>query len=110
MTNTSEKGTALILIIVVIIVILIGAFAFKKMKQTPSAVMNNQGAPTNNVANTPLPVVTVGPSSLNKGASNADLDQDLQTISGKMNSVNSTSTDVDTSIQNQSADSGSNLQ
>ena len=48
--------------------------------------------------------------SLSSGNTNTDLDKDMQTIGGKMNSVGSATSDVDTSFQNQQADSPSPIQ
>lgn len=112
----TEKGFSSLLILgaIVVVVVLGGLFIYTKMKSetgimTPSTASVNEQIPP--IMATPTPAnMKAGNSSLTNGNSNADLDQDLQTIGKKMSAVDNANAAVDASINNQSSDSVTNLQ
>ncbi len=109
-------SSLLVLGIAAVIIILGGLFVYTKTgsktgAMTSGTTRTNEQTPTADT--TPTPVVAKGSdnsNSLTNGTSNADLDKDLQTIGAKMNTVNNASAAVDSSINNQSSDSVTNLQ
>lgn len=115
----SQKGSVIPIILVILAVIMIsgGILGYKRMHEASMDAQNfpTSIAPNNETISQAPSGVTTGTmmkqeSSLSKGNSNAELDQDLSTIDGKMNSVNDASSEVETSIQNQSIDTQNNTQ
>jgi uncharacterized protein HemX len=116
----NKKGNTAVIALIVILVVLTAGFVlykkvFKKMVQsqnpttqsTAGVSQQNGLSPTGSQTNS-TPSGTSN--SLSSGNTNTDLDKDMQTIGGKMNSVASAISDVDTSIQNQQTDSPSPIQ
>lgn len=128
MSNSKSGNSSFLIILMVVLgVLAVGGYgAFRVMRHLantqPSVVATQpsedtnttptDNSPTTYVTTTPNAVVspTVTSNSLSNGNSNADLDKDMQTISGKVNSANSANTDMNTSFTNQTQDSATNIQ
>ncbi len=116
--SKNQKGSALIVGLLIAAVIAIGGLFIYKHFKNPSASVNSTAAVSGSI-NSPSTSPTAVPpqagggsktSSLTKGNNNSDLDTDLQIIQGKMNTAVSAQTDVNTSLNNQSADTNVNVQ
>lgn len=117
MKRNKKGNTAVIALIVILVVLTVGFVLYKKVFKK---MVQSQNPTTQSTMGASQQSLTTGSqtnssssntsNSLSSGNSNTDLDKDMQTIGGKMNSVGSATSDVDTSIQNQQADSPSPIQ
>jgi hypothetical protein len=107
-TPAGNTSPALLIILAVILLCAAGFLVYSIIGRpttgTPStAVTNPYIIPTS--IPTEIPQPTSATPSTGTDSSNASLDSDLQQINTKMNAASAASGQVDTSLQNQSADS-----
>jgi len=107
-TPAGNTSPALIIILAVILLCAAGFLIYSMIgkpttETSGTAVTNPYIIPTSMPTEMPQP--TIATSSTGADSSNASLDSDLQQINTKMNAASVASGQVDTSLQNQSADS-----
>ncbi len=107
--NNSGNASTGLLIALVIAIVAVGFGAYTLLNQSNKSTDMAANSPPPTFTPIPMPTDVTQPTSVPNNpasvdTSNTALDQDLQQISTKVNAAASASGQVDTSIQNQSAD------